>query len=353
MRIVLTILLILLALVILILLLRVGGKVEFSELGLRAWIRLGPVYYQLYPKRPLPKLIQWLKNRKNRKKKAKSPPKAPERASGTPKGSGAGRQETKQPKPDGEGPQIAPDESKLDAKVSKPDAETAQAVPEVPKSDGGEAQTGPEESKKDGKEAQSGPGEPETDTEKPQTGPNEPQSDGEAAQTISKGPEPEPDSEPEEEHEPEPEPEPEEEPEPEPAPAPSRPGGGRLDQLLELLPDLLDLAGRGVRSLRVDQLSVQYTVPGRWDAAGAAVQYGTVYATGGVLYPILNKVLKVKSWQVGAEIDFQETVPRVYLCLNLSVRIGQIAALGLRGLWKYYNYRNKKKNPEKAGKQKG
>ena len=103
----------------------------------------------------------------------------------------------------------------------------------------------------------------------------------------------------------------------------------------------------------MDQLSVQYTVPGRWDAAGAAVQYGTVYATGGVLYPILNKVLKVKSWQVGAEIDFQETVPRVYLCLNLSVRIGQIAALGLRGLWKYYNYRNKKKNPEKAGKQKG
>ena len=91
MRIVLTILLILLALVVLILLLRVGGKVEFSELGLRAWIRLGPVYYQLYPRRPLPKLIQWLKNRRNRKKKAKSPPKAPERASGTRHGASGGK----------------------------------------------------------------------------------------------------------------------------------------------------------------------------------------------------------------------------------------------------------------------
>ena len=111
--------------------------------------------------------------------------------------------------------------------------------------------------------------------------------------------------------------------------------GGKLELAMELAPELLDLAGALVRWMRVDELTLDYTIAGRWDAAGAAIQYGTVYATGGVLYPLLEQRLTIKRFHIGAEIDFQEEIPRVYVLLNLSWRVWALLVLLYRAFKLY------------------
>jgi hypothetical protein len=106
--------------------------------------------------------------------------------------------------------------------------------------------------------------------------------------------------------------------------------GGYLSLAMELAPEVLSLVGTAVKRLRVEELTLHYTIAGRWDAAGAAVQYGSVYATGGVLYPLLEQGLDVRRCSVGAEIDFQEENPRVYVCLNLSYQVWEALLLGIK-----------------------
>jgi hypothetical protein len=110
------------------------------------------------------------------------------------------------------------------------------------------------------------------------------------------------------------------------------PLGGYLSLAMELAPEVLSLVGTAVKRLRVEELTLHYTIAGRWDAAGAAVQYGSVYATGGVLYPLLEQGLDVRRCSVGAEIDFQEENPRVYVCLNLSYQVWEALLLGIKAL---------------------
>lgn len=111
--------------------------------------------------------------------------------------------------------------------------------------------------------------------------------------------------------------------------------GGLLQTAQKLAPDLLELMGEAVRKLRVDQAILEYTIPGRYDPAGAAIQYGTIYATGGALYGILSQHLDLKECSIGAEVDFDETVPMVYVCLELSFRVVHLAQLGIHAAQAY------------------
>ncbi len=124
--------------------------------------------------------------------------------------------------------------------------------------------------------------------------------------------------------------------------AESQKSGGRLDTVMNLLPDVFQLAGEAVRKLRVEDLVLEYTIAGRHDAAGAAVQYGTVYATGGALYGLLEQHLDLKNCRIGAEVDFNEETPKVYACLNLSYRTGQLVVIGIHALKVYLKLNHSK-----------
>jgi hypothetical protein len=57
-----------------------------------------------------------------------------------------------------------------------------------------------------------------------------------------------------------------------------------------------------------------------------------------VLYPLLSERLHVKRWRVDAEIDFQEEVARVYVCLNLCWRVWAVLVLAVKLLRFYQRY---------------
>ncbi len=120
--------------------------------------------------------------------------------------------------------------------------------------------------------------------------------------------------------------------------------GGLVKTALKLLPDIFAILGDTVHKLRVDEVYLRYTIPGRKDAAGAAKQYGIIYATGGVVWEVLDKFLTIKSARVDADVDFTSEEARVYILAELSFTIGQIVAIGVHGLifgWKFYQMAKK------------
>lgn len=258
------VLLVLLILLLLILLLRLGGKVEFSEDGLSVRIRVGPVYYRIYPR----------KRKKQAGEVQPEPPPAAEKSAPA------------EPEPSPAAEKSAPAEPEASPAAEK----SAPAEPEPSPAAEKSASAEPEASAGE-KKAQKPKKRPE---KRKKTAPSEPS-----------------------------------------------PAGGKLELALKLAPDLLKLAGEAAHRLRVDELTLQYTIAGRWDAAGAAQQYGLVYVTGGVLYPVLAQHLRVKRWQVGAEIDFQEEIPRVYVCLNLSVQVWELLLLGISALKVYWKLKKR------------
>lgn len=284
---VLVVLLVLLGLLVLLLLLRVGGKVEFSDEGLSVRVRVGPVYYRVYPKKQKKKPAEELKPVTSTAKKAEEaqPPPAE--------------------KPGGEPSAPAPGEQKPDEGAEQPVRAEPSAGGEQPVSEEQPAAAqAPPAAQTEGKSADSPPpGRKAKPSKRRKKAAKQPKETGKT--------------------------------------------GGRLELAMALAPDLLKLLERVVHRLRVDELTLEYTIPGRWDAAGAAMQYGIVYSTGGVLCPLLSQNLRVKRLNVGAEIDFQEEIARVYVCLNLSYQVWELLILGLRALRIYLKL--KKRNNVKKG----
>lgn len=119
--------------------------------------------------------------------------------------------------------------------------------------------------------------------------------------------------------------------------------GGDLQLLLDALPDIFEVLGEAVRTLRVEELTLHYTIGGRNDPACAAVQYGAVFATGGTVGALLNQHLTVKKQSVGAVVDFTAPESKVYACLNLSCTVGQLAVIGIHALKKLLKIRKNAK----------
>jgi hypothetical protein len=252
------VLLVILLLLVLLLMMRVGGKVEYTDIGLSASVRVGPIYVRVYPTKK--------KKKKATEKKEVAPP-ASEKTSDAESGKKAASSAEQAP-------------AKHSAVEKQPQAKDSKAKQEPKK------KSPPKQETSQPKKA--------SDTKK-----------------SAKKQQP-PADKPSEEKKP--------------------PLGGYLSLAMDLAPEALSLVGTAVKKLRVEELTLHYTIAGRWDAAGAAVQYGSVYATGGVLYPLLEKGLDLRKCSVGAEIDFQEENPRVYVCLNLSYRVWEALLLGIKAL---------------------
>lgn len=276
MKVVCIVLLVILLLLVLILLLPAGGRVEFSEDGLTVSLRAGPIYYRIYPKKEKktpPEELKPVTYPVNQTGDAAKQPPSP-----------AGSQKT-EAEPTGSG----------GAKTAPSDG------PEQPEQPPASNQTAEADKPPQAQPEQSAQKQPPKQAKKAK------KSRFRRKKTAKK-------SKPEES---------------------GGKTGGKLELALKLAPELLDLAGGLLRWMRVDELTLDYTIAGRWDAAGAAIQYGTVYATGGVLYPLLEQRLTIKRFHIGAEIDFQEEIPRVYVLLNLSWRVWALLMLLFRAFKLY------------------
>lgn len=116
---------------------------------------------------------------------------------------------------------------------------------------------------------------------------------------------------------------------------PAHKQGGSVAQLKELLPLILDAAGRALRSIRVDRLYLDFTSAGE-DPAEAAMAFGCANAAVGMIFPLLEQNFNIKERRIRTRVDFQQKEPSVYLLAQLSMTVGQIialaAAVGIRFL---------------------
>lgn len=146
----------------------------------------------------------------------------------------------------------------------------------------------------------------------------------------------------------------------EPAPQPETPrpdwsgrAGGALEYAQALLPVLLEAAGQFRRRLRVDNLALEVTV-GAEDPGDAAIRYGQANGALAVLWGTLNEAFELREGHAWARVDFDARKTTVYALAALSLKLGQIARLGIyfgcRALGAFLRVRSRRKQEQKQRK---
>lgn len=131
--------------------------------------------------------------------------------------------------------------------------------------------------------------------------------------------------------------------------------GGLPIPLMDLISIAIDAVGQVLSHLQIDVLHVEYTIGGKTDPAGAAIQYGMLYAGGGAIVPVLeNTFYCVKKREIHAAIDFESDTSLIYLCLGLSIRIGQVFAIVGHLGWAFLkSFIKKQRTNKQEGKKNG
>lgn len=112
--------------------------------------------------------------------------------------------------------------------------------------------------------------------------------------------------------------------------------GGLPLPLKELISLGVEAAGQLLARLQIDMLEIEYTIGGKTDPAGAAMQYGLLCAGGGAIVPLLeNTFYRVKQRELRAWVNFETDELLIWLRLALSIRLGQLLAIGLRLGWAF------------------
>lgn len=106
--------------------------------------------------------------------------------------------------------------------------------------------------------------------------------------------------------------------------------GGALSLFQELLPVALELVGKLLRKLRVDELVLHLTWAAR-DPASAAIGYGAAQAALGSILALLERGFDVRELDAGVAVDFTLSQPVIYARGSLSFTVGQLTALGAVG----------------------
>ncbi|MBE6973576.1 MAG: hypothetical protein E7440_06845 [Ruminococcaceae bacterium] len=111
--------------------------------------------------------------------------------------------------------------------------------------------------------------------------------------------------------------------------------GGMLKLVLDLLPTVLETAGKFRRRLRVDRLEMALTVCA-CDPADAAMRYGQANALLGSLWQPVIRTFHVKDGHAHVGVDFEGTETLLYILASLSLTIAQtlrlILGFGFRAL---------------------
>lgn len=122
--------------------------------------------------------------------------------------------------------------------------------------------------------------------------------------------------------------------------------GGALELVQAFLPLALEAAGCFWKRLVVDELELCLTV-GSADPADAAMLYGQANAALGALWQPLTQAFHVKNGRGHVQVDFQAEQSTLYGKAALSLKIGQIARLGVhfgvKALVRLIQYRSAQK----------
>ena len=110
--------------------------------------------------------------------------------------------------------------------------------------------------------------------------------------------------------------------------------GGQLALLKELLPLGIQALGDFKRKLCIEELTLHYTISGRWDPAGAAVLYGRLCAGGGAVAALLENNFTIKKRHFSVWVDFTLEHALIYAKAALSFTLGQLICMGLYYGWK-------------------
>lgn len=123
--------------------------------------------------------------------------------------------------------------------------------------------------------------------------------------------------------------------------------GGTLARVREFLPLICEAAGALKRRIRIDKLYLDYTLPGKEDAAAAAMHFGYSNAAVGMILPLFEQNFDVKERRVRTAVDFNADSPKIYVYAVISARLGQLVSFALRFGWKFLMVYQKTKNPKK------
>lgn len=100
-----------------------------------------------------------------------------------------------------------------------------------------------------------------------------------------------------------------------------------LDTILALAKLALKAAGSFRRKLRVELFRLVF-IAGADDPYNTAMQYAYVNAALGGLRPLAERTLQIKKCDVQVGTDFTADKPQIEARLTLTIRIGQIVAIG-------------------------
>lgn len=126
--------------------------------------------------------------------------------------------------------------------------------------------------------------------------------------------------------------------------------GGTVKLLLKLLPVAVELAGKLLRKIRIDLLTIHLIWADR-DPAKTATGYGAAHAAVGMIYPIFDHNFRIKDRDIRIDADFTESEPYVYIEAALTLTLGQLLSLliryGIRALRVWMEHNPKQNDTEK------
>lgn len=109
---------------------------------------------------------------------------------------------------------------------------------------------------------------------------------------------------------------------------PAKPGG-TLAQLKQYLPLIPEAVGGAKHRIRIDKLCLDFAAAAP-DAAAAAMAYGGANVAIGMILPVFEHNFKVKERRIRTTVDFEASIPKVYVHAALSMTIGQGIVLSVR-----------------------
>lgn len=106
--------------------------------------------------------------------------------------------------------------------------------------------------------------------------------------------------------------------------------GGSLTDFVPLVKLALDFLEEFFhRKLRVKRLELKVILAGG-DPCDLAVNYGKYWAAVGNLWPLLEKLLIIKKWDVEIECDFTSDKTLVFARVDLSITLGRLLSMAVR-----------------------
>lgn len=120
-----------------------------------------------------------------------------------------------------------------------------------------------------------------------------------------------------------------------------------LDTMLALAKLALKAVGSFRRKLRVELFRLVF-IAGADDPYNTAMQYAYVNAALGSLRPLAERALQIKKRDVQVGTDFTADKPQIEARLTLTIRIGQIVAIGAVFGVGYFKFVLQKKKAAKA-----